>query len=197
MAAGRRATWINAPSTRPTLGAVTRISDLLSAGRTYSFEFFPPKSDQEHLVLSRTLLELQPLSPSFVSVTYRGGAASRQRTFDLVSGMLHTTSLNPMAHLICVAHSRLELADILVSLRKAGVENLMALGGDPPTDPDAAEIRGQAATALVRAGERAGVGQTTPEEDPTREEPYRGNSEVGVGDSQTWREGEGNPGERR
>jgi methylenetetrahydrofolate reductase (NADPH) len=51
--------------------------------------------------------------------------------------MLHTTSLNPMAHLICVAHSRLELADILVTLRKAGVENLMALGGDPPTDPDA------------------------------------------------------------
>ena len=70
-------------------------------------------------------------------MTYRGGAASRQRTFDLVSGMLHTTSLNPMAHLICVAHTRLELADILVSLRKAGVENLMALGGDPPADPGA------------------------------------------------------------
>ena len=51
--------------------------------------------------------------------------------------MLHTTTLNPMAHLICVAHTRLELADILVSLRKAGVENLMALGGDPPDDPAA------------------------------------------------------------
>jgi methylenetetrahydrofolate reductase (NADPH) len=51
--------------------------------------------------------------------------------------MLHTTTLNPMAHLICVAHTRLELADILVSLRKAGVENLMALGGDPPEDPTA------------------------------------------------------------
>jgi methylenetetrahydrofolate reductase (NADPH) len=51
--------------------------------------------------------------------------------------MLHTTSLNPMAHLICVAHTRLELADILVSLRKAGIENLMALGGDPPADPSA------------------------------------------------------------
>ena len=78
---------------------------------------------------------MQPLEPSFVSVTYRGGAESRQRTFDLVSGMLHTTRLNPMAHLICVAHTRLELADILVALRKAGVENLMALGGDPPEDP--------------------------------------------------------------
>ena len=87
--------------------------------------------------LARTIAELQPLEPSFVSVTYRGGAESRQRTFDLVSGMLHTTKLNPMAHIICVAHTRLELADILVSLRKAGIENLMALGGDPPDDPSA------------------------------------------------------------
>ena len=116
---------------------MTRVADLLAAGQTYSFEFFPPKNDAELGTLARTISELQPLSPSFVSVTYRGGAASRQRTFDLVSGMLHTTSLNPMAHLICVAHSRLELADILVSLRKAGVENLMALGGDPPADPEA------------------------------------------------------------
>src|SRR5580704_10392302 len=116
---------------------MTRIADLLAAGQTYSFEFFPPKNDAELATLARTISELQPLSPSFVSVTYRGGAASRQRTFDLVSGMLHTTRLNPMAHLICVAHTRLELADILVSLRKAGVENLMALGGDPPEDPEA------------------------------------------------------------
>jgi methylenetetrahydrofolate reductase (NADPH) len=116
---------------------VTRIADLLASGQTYSFEFFPPKNDAELATLARTISELQPLSPSFVSVTYRGGAASRQRTFDLVSGMLHTTSLNPMAHLICVAHSRLELAEILVTLRKAGVENLMALGGDPPTEPAA------------------------------------------------------------
>jgi methylenetetrahydrofolate reductase (NADPH) len=116
---------------------VTRIADQLAAGRTYSFEFFPPKNDAELATLARTIGELQPLDPHFVSVTYRGGAESRQRTFDLVSGMLHTTSLNPMAHLICVAHTRLELADILVSLRKAGVENLMALGGDPPADPGA------------------------------------------------------------
>jgi methylenetetrahydrofolate reductase (NADPH) len=114
---------------------MTRIADLLAAGPTYSFEFFPPKTDRELMRLARTLAELQPLEPSFVSVTYRGGAESRQRTFDLVTGMLHTTSLVPMAHLICVAHTRLELADILVSLRKAGVENLMALGGDPPDDP--------------------------------------------------------------
>ncbi len=112
---------------------MTKIDQLLAAGPTYSFEFFPPKSDEELATLAKTLHELQPLDPSFVSVTYRGGAESRQRTIDLVSSMLHTTSLTPMAHLICVAHSRLELAEILVTLRQAGVENLMALGGDPPT----------------------------------------------------------------
>jgi len=117
---------------------MTRIADLLAKGKTYSFEFFPPKTDAEQATLVTTLRELEPLSPSFVSVTYRGGAESRRRTVDLVTGMLRTTNLVPMAHLICVAHSRLELAEILVELRRSGIENLMALGGDPPTDPDAA-----------------------------------------------------------
>ncbi len=125
---------------------MTKIADLLAAGRTYSFEFFPPKSDAELGTLARTLRDLEPLHPSFVSVTYRGGRTSRQRTYDLVSGMLHTTSLVPMAHLNCVAHSRLELADILDAYRKAGVENLMALGGDPPDDP--ADGPGELAHAL-------------------------------------------------
>ena len=111
------------------------ISDLLASGPTYSFEFFPPKNDAEQATLVRTLRDLEPLAPSFVSVTYRGGRESRQRTHDLVAGMLRTTTLLPMAHLVCVAHTRLELAEILVSFRKAGVENLMALGGDPPSDP--------------------------------------------------------------
>jgi methylenetetrahydrofolate reductase (NADPH) len=118
---------------------MAKIADLLKAGRTFSFEFFPPKNDAEQAALVRTLYELQPLEPSFVSVTYRGGRSSRERTHDLVAGMLKTTSLTPMAHLICVAHTRLELAEIMVNFRKAGVENLMALGGDPPTDVDARE----------------------------------------------------------
>lgn len=118
---------------------MTRIGDLLAQGRTFSFEFMPPKDDAERAVLADALMDLQPLRPSFVSVTYRGGRSSRQRTHDLVVGMLRTTTLTPMAHLICAAHTRLELAEILVEFRKAGVENLMALGGDPPTDPDAAE----------------------------------------------------------
>jgi methylenetetrahydrofolate reductase (NADPH) len=128
----------------------------LAAGPTYSFEFFPPKNDKELKRLAQTLSELQPLEPSFVSVTYRGGAESRQRTFDLVTGMLHTTKLVPMAHLICVAHTRLELADILVSLRKAGVENLMALGGDPPEDPSAGAGELAFATELVELAHAIG-----------------------------------------
>jgi len=115
---------------------MARIGELLAAGRTYSFEFFPPKSDAEQATLTRTIHELEPLQPSFVSVTYRGGPASRLRTFNLVTGMLHVTTLVPMAHLTCVGHSRLELAEILVDYRKAGIENLMALGGDPPSAPD-------------------------------------------------------------
>ncbi|MFZ0665275.1 MAG: methylenetetrahydrofolate reductase [Acidimicrobiales bacterium] len=112
------------------------ISDLLAKGPTFSFEFFPPKNDAEQITLVRTLRDLEQLSPSFVSVTYRGGRESRQRTYDLVTGMLRTTTLTPMAHLICVAHTRLELAEILIAYRKAGVQNLMALGGDPPANPE-------------------------------------------------------------
>src|SRR6201996_4368659 len=135
---------------------MAKIADLLAHGRTFSFEFFPPKNDAEHARLVRALLELQPLGPSFVSVTYRGGRSSRQRTHDLVVGMLRATSLNPMAHLICAAHTRLELAEILVELRKAGVDNLMALGGDPPTDPDAAEGELQYAIELVELARAIG-----------------------------------------
>jgi len=135
---------------------VARIADLLAAGRTFSFEFFPPKSDAEHATLVKALYELQPLRPSFVSVTYRGGRSSRERTHDLVVGMLRTTTLTSMAHLICVAHTRLELAEILVDFRKAGVENLMALGGDPPTDLDAVEGELKNAIELVELARAVG-----------------------------------------
>jgi methylenetetrahydrofolate reductase (NADPH) len=135
---------------------MARIAELLAAGRTFSFEFFPPRTDDEQATLVRTLRELEPLEPSFVSVTYRGGRSSRERTHDLVVGMLRTTTLTPMAHLICVAHTRLELADILVQFRKAGVQNLMALGGDPPTDPDAIEGELRYANELVELAEVIG-----------------------------------------
>ncbi len=115
---------------------MTLIKDMLKQGRTFSFEFFPPKNDGERDILAQTLRNLESLSPSFVSVTYRGGRSSRKLTHDLVVGIKNTTSITPMAHLICVDHTRLELAEILVDLRKGGIENLMALGGDPPETPE-------------------------------------------------------------
>jgi methylenetetrahydrofolate reductase (NADPH) len=135
---------------------MAKIADLLAAGPTYSFEFFPPKNDAEQAALVRTLRELEPLNPSFVSVTYRGGRTSRQRTYDLVAGMLKTTALTPMAHLTCVAHTRLELAEILVQFRKAGVENLMALGGDPIDDPELPEAELLFAIELVELAHAIG-----------------------------------------
>ncbi len=109
-----------------------RIDALLAAGPTRSFEFFPPKSDEEALVLARTLDDLVPLAPSFVSVTYRGGAASRQRPFDLVTRIQREGRITAMAHLICVGHTRDEMRAVLERYRDAGVANVMALGGDVP-----------------------------------------------------------------
>ena len=129
---------------------------MLREGRTFSFEFFPPRTDAEQATLVETISDLQPLRPSFVSVTYRGGRSSRQRTTDLVAGLVKATALTPMAHLICVAHSRLELAEILVDFRKAGVENLMALGGDAPTDPDSGPGELEHADELVELARAIG-----------------------------------------
>ena len=112
-----------------------RIDQLLAAGVTRSFEFFPPKSDEESTVLEATLRDLEQLHPSFVSVTYRGGRESRQRTYDLVTSIQSGGRLTAMAHLICVGHSRSEVRDILKNYADAGVENVMALGGDIPADP--------------------------------------------------------------
>lgn len=111
-----------------------RIDTLLAAGLTRSFEFFPPKSDDEARVLDTTLADLVPLSPSFVSVTYRGGAESRQRTFDLVTRIQHDGIMTAMAHLICVGHTRAAMADVLARYASGGVQNVMALGGDVPDD---------------------------------------------------------------
>lgn len=130
-----------------------RISDLLAEKRTFSFEFFPPKTDAEQERLEKVLHELEPLDPSFVSVTYRGGRSSRDRTTKLVSNLERDTALNPMAHLICVAHTRAELIEILGDFKAAGLQNVLALGGDPPTDADAidGELKyGEEMVELVR-----------------------------------------------
>lgn len=115
---------------------MTRIADLVAGGPTYSFEFFPPKTPEAEAVLEQTLRELEPLHPSFVSVTYGAGGTTRERTHDIVVRINDTTSMTAMAHLTCAAHTRAELVGILTRYRDAGVENILALRGDPPKDLD-------------------------------------------------------------
>ena len=134
---------------------MARIIDLLAAGRTFSFEFFPPKDSDEQRLLTRTISDLQPLKPSFVSVTYRGGRISRERTTRVVIDLLRTTDLTPMPHLTCVAHPRFELGEIIGGFRAAGLENLLALGGDPlPAEESYQEL--EYAWQLVELGRRLG-----------------------------------------
>lgn len=114
---------------------MARITDLLAAGRTFSFEFFPPKTDAAQLSLGRTIAELEGLNPAFVSVTYGAGGSTRERTRDLVVWMRKETNISPMAHLTCVGHTRADIDAILDTYQSAGIENILALGGDPPTDP--------------------------------------------------------------
>ncbi len=113
---------------------MARIDDLLTAGRSFSFEFFPPRTAEAQAQLARTIYDLTPLRPSFVSVTYGAGGTTRERTHDIVLGVLRVTTLTPMAHLTCAGHTRAELAEILERYRHEGVENILALRGDPPAD---------------------------------------------------------------
>jgi len=115
---------------------MTRIADLLVGGPTFSFEFFPPKTPEAEITLEMTLAELELLKPSFVSVTYGAGGSTRERTHDLVVSINCSTSMTAMAHLTCAAHTRADLADIVARYGDAGVENILALGGDPPIDLD-------------------------------------------------------------
>src|SRR6476620_10307080 len=115
---------------------MARIGDLLARDRTFSFEFFPPKTDGAQLTLGRTIAELEPLGPSFVSVTYGAGGSTRDRTHDIVAWVRRETTITPMAHLTCQGHTRAELTEILDNYRSAGIENILALGGDAPLDPE-------------------------------------------------------------
>src|SRR6266540_5262911 len=113
---------------------MARIVDLLAAGRTLSFEFFPPKTDAGVVALHATLDELSTLSPSFVSVTYGAGGSTKARTRDIVLDMNRQRPFPAMPHLTCVGHSKVEVIDLLVDYQANGVENILALAGDPPLD---------------------------------------------------------------
>ena len=115
---------------------MARITACMEAKRTLSFEFFPPKTSAAQLTLGRTVGALEALEPDFVSITYGAGGSDRHRTGDVVNWMRKETDLEPMAHLTCMGHTRTDVAGLLVEYRRIGVENILALGGDPPLDGD-------------------------------------------------------------
>ncbi|MCA8941885.1 MAG: methylenetetrahydrofolate reductase [NAD(P)H] [Planctomycetes bacterium] len=101
-------------------------------GPVVSFEFFPPKTDDGTEKLYQTVEALKPCRPSFVSVTYGAGGSTRDRTLDLVTRIKRELGVETMAHLTCVGSTREEIRGILDRLRDGGVENVLALRGDPP-----------------------------------------------------------------
>jgi methylenetetrahydrofolate reductase (NADPH) len=113
-----------------------KITEILKTGPSFSFEFFPPRDEKMEAVLAETLSDLEALRPSYVSVTYGAGGTTRDRTHELVVGIDRDTTMTAMAHLTCAAHTRAELVEIVTRYRDAGIDNMLALGGDPPKDLD-------------------------------------------------------------
>src|SRR5215213_9649082 len=111
-----------------------RIDELLRSSDepVFSFEFFPPKSEQGEVNLETALQELVPLAPAFVSVTYGAGGSTREKTIDIVSRINRDFGLEAMAHLTCVNATVDDLRRTLDEMRDAGIENVLALRGDPP-----------------------------------------------------------------
>ncbi len=98
----------------------------------FSFEFFPPKTEEGWTNLRLTLEDLSGLEPGFVSVTYGAGGSTRDRTLQLVTEIKATTGIEAMAHLTCVGHTREELNEVIDRLLESRIENVLALRGDPP-----------------------------------------------------------------
>lgn len=113
---------------------MTSIARLLDDGPTLSFELFPPKTDEAERTLERCVVELARLRPSFVSVTYGALGSTRERTRDVVIRINREQSFPAMPHLTCVGHTKGDIADLLDVYAANGIENILALGGDPPAD---------------------------------------------------------------
>jgi len=116
-------------------GQTMRICHLLQQKRpVFSFEFFPPKTPQGEAALFRTIEALRPLAPGFVSVTYGAGGSTREKTLDWVARIKHELGIEAMAHLTCVGSNRDEMRAMLQRIDDLGIENVLALRGDPPRD---------------------------------------------------------------
>ena len=110
-----------------------QIRDLLASGApSISFEFFPPKSEEAARQLEQTIADLAGLEPTFVSVTGGAGGSTREKTIDIVTRIRRETGIEAAAHLTCVGATQEEIGAVLERLREAGVENIIALRGDPP-----------------------------------------------------------------
>jgi len=124
-----------------------RIEELFRRGRpVVSFEFFPPKSPEAEKRLVEAIEKLRPLEPAFVSVTYGAGGSTREKTVELVGRIRRQWSIEAMAHLTCVGATKAELEAVLGRLADQGVENVLALRGDPP--------KGEAAFVATAGGLR-------------------------------------------
>jgi methylenetetrahydrofolate reductase (NADPH) len=126
----------------------------------FSFELFPPKTEQGERALLKTVARLRELDPSFISVTYGAGGSTREKTIDIVSRIKHEFGIEAMAHLTCVGHGRDEIASILDRIQACGIENVLPLRGDPP----------QGESAFVRP--ENGFGQASELVDFIRERGY-------------------------
>jgi methylenetetrahydrofolate reductase (NADPH) len=110
-----------------------KIRDLFDRGRKlFSFEFFPPRTDDGVEKLRRTIHELRDLEPAYVSVTYGAGGSTRERTIELVTRIQREERLTAMAHLTCVGAGRDEIGAVVDRLVAGGIENVIPLRGDPP-----------------------------------------------------------------
>ena len=110
-----------------------KIIDVLKQDKpAFSFEFFPPKDNDGFDKLFETIDNLKPLNPAFVSVTYGAGGSTRSKTIGLVGRIKKEIGLESMAHLTCVGHNSDEILNVLESIKKQNVDNVLALRGDPP-----------------------------------------------------------------